>query len=274
MIAAPALAAGPRTAVCTATPARCSAVRARSLLQHLVEHNKLTDGPTRHWTGKAAAMTELIPVEGRVTGTWEVPDDEPPRAGTIRAVDVAATHTITYQGRGDLTRLNLSSRRISAGRWTCVAAGHVSQLEGGDRTTASRQMCRLPLDASPLLAVNEEAKRDVGRLTEDGFRGCELHLGSARSAGAEPLCDDLRIDWGTAGCVAARSECGNGPLIRKRSRVPREGNGDCERLSVMPANPRDRCTCAVVISLGKVSNTRRRRHVLPELLRGDMRSSS
>jgi Domain of unknown function (DUF4964)/Domain of unknown function (DUF5127) len=141
--------------------------------------DKLTDGATRHWTGKPQPLTGLIRVDGksyRYMGKF--PEETP--ALTQSSVTVAATHTIYKFSGADIgltvtfftpafpQDMDLLSRPVTYLSWKVTS-------EDGKPHDVS-----LLLDASPLLAVNEDNEAATwGRLRTASWL--------ARSASAESL---------------------------------------------------------------------------------------
>ena len=224
--------------------------------------DKLTDGPTRHWTGAPQPLTGLIRVDGKSYRYMGDSPEETP-ALTQTSVAVAATHTI-YQFTGAGIALtvtfftpafpqdmDLLSRPVTYLSWK------VTSDDGKPHDVS------LLLDASPLLAVNED--NDVatwGRLRTASLD--ELHLGSRDQRVLNRSGDDLRIDWGYFHLCVPRQTSAETVLapdavmsFLEKGRVP--VNDD----AAMPATPRDHAAhAAVAFPLGNVGGTPVERHVL------------
>jgi hypothetical protein len=225
-------------------------------------NDKLTDGPTRHWTGKPQPLTGLLRVDGksyRYMGNF--PEETPALEQT--GLDVAATHTIyTFKGAGVALTLtfftpafpqdmDLLSRPVTYLGWK------VTSDDGKPHDVS------LLLDASPLLAVNADDEAATwGRLRTASLD--ELHLGSRDQRVLNRSGDDLRIDWGYFRlCVprAASAETALTPdavaSFLKDGRLP--ANDDAS----LPTTPHDHAAhAAVVFPLGNVGSTAVERHVL------------
>src|ERR1700756_798094 len=139
-------------------------------------NDKLTDGPTRHWTGKPQPLTGLVRVDGK---SFRYMGDFPEESPSLQQsrVEVAGKHTI-YRFTGPHSALTLTfftpafpqdldllSRPVTYLSWKVAS-------EDGKPHDVS-----LLLDASPLLAVNEDNEAATwGRLRTASLD--ELHLGS------------------------------------------------------------------------------------------------
>ena len=142
-------------------------------------NDKLTDGPTRHWTGAPQPLTGLVRVDGKnYRYMGDSPEETP--ALTQTRVAVAATHTIyKFTGAGIALTvtfftpafpqdMDLLSRPVTYLSWK------VTSDDGKPHDVS------LLLDASPLLAVNEDNEVVTwGRLRTASLD--ELHLARAIS---------------------------------------------------------------------------------------------
>jgi hypothetical protein len=224
--------------------------------------DKLTDGPTRHWTGAPQPLTGLIRVDGK-SYRYMGDDPEETPALTQDSVAVAGTHTI-YQFTGAGIALtvtfftpafpqdmDLLSRPVTYLSWKVTS-------EDGKPHDVS-----LLLDASPLLAVNEDNEVATwGRLRTASLD--ELHLGSRDQRVLNRSGDDLRIDWGYFRLCVPRQASAETALVPnavtsflEKGRLP--VNDD----AAMPATPHDHAAhAAVAFPLGNVGGTPVERHVL------------
>jgi hypothetical protein len=225
-------------------------------------NDQLTDGPTRHWTGKPQRLSGIVRIDGKpFRYMGDEPRDTPALPQTPLAV--AATHTVyKFAGEGvDLTltfftpafpqNLDLLSRPVTYLSWKVAS------------TDSKAHDVALLLDASPMLAVNEDNEAATwGRLRTASLD--ELHLGSRDQHVLNRSGDDLRIDWGyfrlcvprMAGVQTVMSADAIGAFLGKGS-LP--VNDD----AAMPETPRDGAAhAAVVFPLGQVGGSPVERHVL------------
>ena len=159
-------------------------------------NDKLTDGPTRHWTGAPQPLTGLIRIDGQ-TFRWmgSQPGSVPPMTQT--ALEITPTRSI-YRFEQNGIRLEVSflsplipsdldlmSRPISYITMTCSAAD------------SAHHKVQLLFEASSLLAVDTRTQDVVwSRSLLPGItvlRASDFHQPILQKSG-----DDVRIDWGYA----------------------------------------------------------------------------
>lgn len=224
--------------------------------------DKLTDGPTRHWTGEPQPLTGLIRIDGKsFRYMGDFPEEVPALAQT--SLRVTATHTIyTFTGAGvtlTLTfftpafpqNLDLLSRPVTYLSWKVAS-------EDGRPHDVS-----VLLDASPLLAVNEDNDAATwGRLRTASLD--ELHLGSRDQRVLNRSGDNLRIDWGYFRlCVPREASVETALAPNAVGRFLEKGTLPANDDAGMPQTPRDGAAhAAVVFPLGNVNGTPVERHVL------------
>ena len=225
-------------------------------------NDKLTDGPTRHWTGKPQPLTGLVRVDGK---SYRYMGKFPEKAPALEqtGLDVAATHTTyTFKGAGIALTLTfftpafpqdmeLLSRPVTYLSWK------VASDDGKPHDVS------LLLDASPLLAVNEDNEAATwGRLRTASLD--ELHLGSRDQRVLNRSGDDLRIDWGYFRLCVPREASAETALVPDAvASFLEKGTLPANDDASLPATPRDHAAhAAVVFPLGNVSSTAAERHVL------------
>jgi hypothetical protein len=225
-------------------------------------NDKLTDGPTRHWTGKPQPLVGLIRIDGK---NYRYMGDFPEEAPALpqKGLSVAATHTIyQFSGQGiTLTLtfftpafpqdLDLLSRPVTYLTWKVTS-------EDGKPHDVS-----LLLDASPLLAVNEGNEAATwGRLRTASLD--TLQLGSRDQRVLNRSGDDLRIDWGYFHlCVPRQAGVETALVPDAVSSFLKQGILPANDDAAMPQTPRDHAAhAAVVFPLGNVGATAIERHVL------------
>lgn len=224
--------------------------------------DKLTDGPTRHWTGKAQPLAGLVRVDGksyRYMGDW--PEEAPALAQ--KSLQVAATHTVyTFNGAGiSLTLtfftpafpqdLDMLSRPVTYLTWK------VASDDGKPHDVS------LLLDASPLLAVDVDNEAVTwGRLRTASLD--TMQIGSRDQQVLNRSGDDLRIDWGYFHLCVPRQEGVETALVPNAvGSFLKNGTLPTNDDAAMPQTPRDHAAhAAVVFPLGNVSGTAVERHVL------------
>ncbi|HEY3268841.1 MAG TPA: DUF4965 domain-containing protein [Armatimonadota bacterium] len=165
--------------------------------------DKLTDSPTRHWTGAGQPLAGLIRIDGaayRWMGPYppEIPAMEqtdldvwPTR--TVYAFEAAGIRlTVTFLTPSDIDPLDLEplSRPVGYVAWDAVA------IDGGSHEV------EVYLDAAAALCVNTVDQKVVyGRARVDDLQ--VLRMGSRDQRMLERAGDDLRIDWGYLYLAAA-----------------------------------------------------------------------
>ncbi len=158
------------------------------------DHDKLTDGPTVHWTGHPQPLDSLVRVDGKPYrimggGPREVP------AMDQTSLQVTPTHT-TYNFAGGgvaitltfftpafLDDLDVLSRPVTYLTWTAKA------------TDNGQHKVEVMLDANPGIATSYDGQavtfsRNRTATTE------VLSVGTREQAVLNRTGDDLRIDWG------------------------------------------------------------------------------
>jgi len=225
-------------------------------------NDKLTDGPTRHWTGKVQPLTGLVRIDGKsYRYMGDFPEETPALNQT--SVSVAATHTVyKFTGAGIALTLifftpafpqdmDLLSRPVTYVSWKVTS-------DDGKAHDVS-----LLLDASPLLAVNEGNEAATwGRLHTASLD--ELHLGSRDQRVLNRSGDDLRIDWGYFRlCVPREASVETALVPNAVGNFLAKGSLPVNDDAAMPQTPHDHAAhAAVVFPLGNVGATTVERHVL------------
>jgi Domain of unknown function (DUF4965)/Domain of unknown function (DUF5127)/Domain of unknown function (DUF1793)/Domain of unknown function (DUF4964) len=158
-------------------------------------NDKLTDGPTRHWTGAAQPLTGMVSIDGRVF-RWMGSSPQAIPAFRQTGLDISATHTrYRFEDQGIKLEvsflspllpddLDLMSRPISYVTMTVVA------------TDGASHKVQLLLDASPLLAVDTPTQQVVW--SRSRLRGMNvLRASGFQQPVLEKSGDNVRIDWGS-----------------------------------------------------------------------------
>ncbi len=157
-------------------------------------NDRITDGPTRHWTGAQQPLTGLARIDGKVwryMGDW--PDNAPALEQT--SLTLAPTHT-TYTLEGGGVRLTLEfftpafpqdidllSRPVTYLTWTAAS------------TDGQSHKVQVLLDVDPRIAVNTaDEKVTWGRSQVAGLN--VLNVGSRDQQVLNRSGDNVRIDWG------------------------------------------------------------------------------
>jgi hypothetical protein len=214
-------------------------------------NDRLTDGPTRHWTGKPQPLTSLVRIDGQ---TFRLMGDEPkdlPAAKQV-ALTVLPTRTIydfdTAGVRVSLTFMTplLPDDLLLCARPITYLIWEVKATDGKSHEVS------IYLDASALLAVNApdqmvSAERvAAGRLTT-------LRVGSVDQPVLETRGDDVRIDWGYF-YLAASAALTTTPATEGRRHFAEAGKIVVEDPKSLVA-AKDSPVLAMVASLGNVSTT-------------------
>lgn len=158
------------------------------------DYDKLTDGPTKHWTGSPQPLTSIVRIDGkpfRIMGSQ--PRDVPALPQT--ALSVEATHTLyTFQGSGVEVQLSfftpafpqdmsLLSRPVTYITWTAHS------LDGAQHTVDAM------LDVAPVIAVDTAEQAVTWGRSQTGSMTV-LNVGSRDQRMLEKRGDNLRVDWG------------------------------------------------------------------------------
>jgi hypothetical protein len=156
--------------------------------------DRLTDGPTRHWTGSAQPMTSLVRIDGH---PYRIMGAEPASVPALPQLSakVAATHTdYVFAGSGvrvELAfftpafpqQLDLLSRPVTYLTWTVRA------------TDGKTHPVELMLDVDPVIAVDKDTQTVMWGRSKAGSLGV-LSVGSRDQKVLGRSGDNLRIDWG------------------------------------------------------------------------------
>ena len=239
-------------------------------------NNKLTGGPTRHWTGTAQPLTSLVRIDGQ---PYRIMGDAPSTVPALpqTGLDVEATHTTyTFAGAGIEIVLSfftpafpqdmaLLSRPVTYLAWTAHAT------DGGSHATT------VLLDVNPVIAVDSDKDAVTWSRAQVGSSSNALTVLSAGASDQRVLerrGDDLRIDWGYFHLGVPRNELDpDGSAVNAQDVVSQfvthggtlPASDDLDG----PATPRDGAAHqAVALSLGAVGAQLVSRHVLLSFTEG------
>jgi hypothetical protein len=157
-------------------------------------NDKLTDGPTRHWTGKEQPMAGLMRIDGK---TYRFMGRDPEEAPAMQQTGLAITPTqtrysfeaggvratVTFLSPLIPTDLALMARPVTYLTWS------VGSKDG------ARHAVQVLLDVDPRIAVNTPDETVTwGRSAAKGLH--VLNVGSQDQRVLNRSGDDLRADWG------------------------------------------------------------------------------
>ena len=232
------------------------------------DFDKLTDGPTRHWTGTPQPFASLVRIDGkpyRIMGG--APRDVPALPQT--ALSLEATHTdYTFEGAGVQLMLSfftpafpqdmtLLSRPVTYITWTAKSS------DGSPHTVDAL------LDVNPVIGVNTEMEAATWGRSQTATTDV-LNTGSRDQRVLDKRGDNLRADWGYFHLAVPKDEHATlaenahalGQFAEKGS-LPE--NDDME----MPAAPRDDAAhLDALLHLGSVSGTPVSQHVMVSFTEG------
>ncbi|MGH9615321.1 MAG: glutaminase domain-containing protein [Acidobacteriaceae bacterium] len=167
-------------------------------------NDRITDGPTRHWTGTPQPLTGLVRIDQK---TWRYMGDRPGDVPALpqTSLKLTPTHTVyTFEGAGiRLTLafftpafpqdLDLLSRPVTYLTWTA------SSTDGQNHSVS------VLLDIDPVIAVNTSDEPVTwGRSHATGLS--VLSVGSRDQRVLNRSGDNLRIDWGYFHLAVPNSE--------------------------------------------------------------------
>jgi hypothetical protein len=226
------------------------------------DYDKLTDGPTRHWTGTPQPFVSIARVDGkpyRIMG--DDPRDVPAMPQTLLRLD--ATHTrYTFQGAGveiDLVFFNpvfpqnmsLFSKPVTYLTWTAKS------LDGAPHKVD------VLLDVDPIIGLNTDMEFATWGRTHTATLTV-LNTGSRDQQPLNKRGDNLRADWGyfhLAVPDAEHADTAESP--DGISRFVENGTLPASDDMEMPATPSDGAAhLDTVLHLGSVGATAVSQHVL------------
>ena len=226
--------------------------------------DKLTEEPTKHWTGTNQQMSSLIRIDGKV---YRLMGTDPRRTPALPQTGrgVQPTHTVyTFAGSGvevQLTFLNptlpqnldLVSRPVTYLTWS---------VRSSDGTAHQVQVY---FDASSQLTVNTQSEAVEWSRFQVGDLQV-LRMGSKEQPVLQRSGDDLRIDWGH---LYVTAPAGNGVTqaatlrseafeeFQKSGHVP-----DRDEMEIFEPYGQSLPVLAEAFDLGQVSATKLERHII------------
>jgi Domain of unknown function (DUF4965)/Domain of unknown function (DUF1793)/Domain of unknown function (DUF5127)/Domain of unknown function (DUF4964) len=225
-------------------------------------NDKLTDGPTRHWTGTEQPMTGLVRIDGTA---YRIMGNEPRKVAALPQVSLqlTPTHTVyNFSGAGvDIALtfftpviandLDLVSRPVTYVSWAVKASD------------AKTHQVSLFLDVDARVAVNTDDQEVIWGRSQAGTLKV-LNVGSRDQRVLNRSGDNLRIDWGFFHLAVPEGE---NPVLANSSSAPREfvksGKLPASDDMGMPKQPRDGAAkLAVAFDLENVNRTAQSRHML------------
>ncbi|HKD07829.1 MAG TPA: DUF4965 domain-containing protein [Bryobacteraceae bacterium] len=227
--------------------------------------DRLTDEPTKHWTGTDQPLTSLLRVDGH---TYRIMGRDPRNVEPLpqTGVEVLPTRTI-YRFEGAGIHVDLTFLTPALPKDLDVLSRPVTYLVWNARSTDGRQHeVAAYFDASGALAVNtpeqsvEWSRFRVGDMSA-------MRLGSQQQPVLEKDGDNLRIDWGylyvaapgdAHASEAAASLAAMRNAFGSTGAIPVADDTDTNR----PVNSRGAAGLAVAIPLGSVGADPVERHLL------------
>lgn len=242
-------------------------------------NDKLTDGPTRHWTGKPQHLTGYVRIDGAAY-RWMGDDPKSLPALPQTGLEVWPTRTIYHFQRSgiglDVTFLNpLLPQDLD------ILSRPVTYLNWQVRSTDGKQhQVQLYLDAGSDLAVDTDDESVTWSRAH--LQGLDLmRTGTFRQPILQKFGDNVRIDWGWFYLGVPTAEGGDAPAtvedragharsqFLKDGTLPASDALDMPRPIVSPAS-QTMPVLAVAFNLPSVGADAQSRHVL--LAYDDIRS--
>jgi hypothetical protein len=227
--------------------------------------DRLTDEPTKHWTGTDQPLTSLLRVDGhtyRIMGRDPRTVDALPQTG----VEVLPTRTI-YRFEGAGVHVDLTFLTPALPKDLDVLSRPVTYLVWNVRATDGRQHeVSAYFDASAALAVNTPEQNVAWSRFRVGDMNA-MRLGSQQQPVLEKDGDNLRIDWGylyvaAPGDMHATQAAASLAALRtafgSTGTIPEADDTDTNR----PANSRGVAGLGVAMPLGSVGADAVERHLL------------
>ncbi len=162
--------------------------------------DRLTDQPTKHWTGTVQSVCGLVRVDGKI---YRVIGSDPKGSPALNqtSLRVLPTHTI-YEFEGAGIALTLTFLTPALPNNLDILSRPVTYLTWSIRSTDSGiHKVEVYFDASAQLAVNSMQER----VTWSRYHIADmqvLRIGTQQQPILEKSGDDLRIDWGYLYVVA------------------------------------------------------------------------
>jgi hypothetical protein len=226
--------------------------------------DRLTDGPTRHWTGRAQAITSLVRIDGRTyRAVGHVPADAPAMTERSRTVwplrsvfELEAggvALTLTFLSPTLPNDLELVSRPATYVTWQARA------------TDGRAHDVSVYVDASAQIAVNAQSQKVTWARSTAGPLGV-LRVGTVDQPILEKTGDNLRIDWGyfyLAAPAGAGVQQAIGADLTLQTAFVRDGRLPAADDTAMPrAADAQSPVLATTLVLGRVEKTPVSRHVI------------
>lgn len=166
--------------------------------------DQLTDGPTRHWTGKIHPLTCLVRIDGK---TYRMMGDQPSDVPALEQtrLEVLPTRTIYgFRGAGIAVELVFLTATLPesldfVSRPVTYLIWNITSSDGKPHRV------RLYFDAGAEIAV-DQPQQQVEWATEKAHGLSIARVGSREQAILGKRGDDLRIDWGYFYLAAPQSQ--------------------------------------------------------------------
>jgi hypothetical protein len=226
--------------------------------------DRLTDGPTRHWTGRAQPLTSLIRIDGkpfRIMG--HIPADVP--AMTQRALTVfplrsiyefeaaGVAVTLTFLSPTIPSDLELVSRPLSYLTW------QVKATDGRAHDVA------IYFDAAAQIAVNQPDQKVTWSRSTAGDLAV-MRAGTVDQPILAKQGDNLRIDWGYLYVAVPADQQGTSAIgadLALRAAFVKDGKLPAQDDTRMPrAADSDAPVLGAMLNVGRVQATPVSRHLL------------
>ena len=227
-------------------------------------NDRLTDGPTRHWTGKRQELEGLVRVDGHAF-RWMGSEPRDVPAAKQTGLEVTPTRT-TYQFDAGGVQLSVSFLSPLVPSNLDLVSRPVTYLTitAQSRDSAAHQV-EVLFDAAAGLAVNDRSEQVVWSRLNAGplvvLRAANFQQPVLGKSG-----DDLRIDWGYF-LVAVPNQPGVMTVAGHSGDRMEEAFAAGKALPIadsfdMPRSPKDRPVLAVTFNLGSVASSVASRHLL------------
>ena len=227
-------------------------------------NDRLTDGPTRHWTGHRQQLTGLVRVDGHA---YRWMGDAPREVEAAQQVSLEVTPTrSTYQFDAGAARLTVSFLSPVLPQDPELMSRPVTYLTiSAQSRDGGSHAVQVFFDAAADIAVNDRTEEVTwSRLREGPLE--VLRSSDFQQPVLEKSGDDLRIDWGSF-LVGVPSQPGVNTSLGWMGDEVESAFAAGKSLPTadsfdMPRHPKDRPVLAVRFELGSVGREVATRHVL------------